>query len=334
MKHTLKIVRQLGLGLLAFVVLIVLFFAIGNYLWDSVYNNLDDVQAPTQQELAELGINTINANGLQFAYLAEGDPNNPLVLLVHGFPDTAYTFEDVLPVLAEQGYYAVAYFQRGYYPSDIPEDSDYTVYTLGEDVIALIDAFGQDDAIVIGHDWGAANLAPERISKLVVIAIPHPSVVIANFDTFQRAPHFLELQFGFVSQWIASRNDFEYISDLYTYLAPNWDVRAMHMNRIRDDFRRPGRLKAAMSYYSSFFRDATNQEHLALYNQQTTVATLAFAGEEDGAFDITVFENMEGAFTNYYRFVRIPVAGHFVHQEAPDIFIEELFAFLELDSYE
>src|SRR5258708_7936876 len=136
---------------------------------------------------------TIAANGLTFSCLADGPDDGPLVLLVHGFPDTAHTWSDVLPRLASQGFRAVAPFMRGYYPTTIPADGDYAVLTLGRDVLALIEAHGRTQAIVIGHDWGAyasyaaANLAPERVSKLVTVALPHPRSVRARNLTPTRA---------------------------------------------------------------------------------------------------------------------------------------------------
>src|SRR5215469_2918718 len=95
----------------------------------------------------------VTANGLEFAYLSEG--SGPLVLLFHGFPDTAHTWDFVLPYIARKGYRAVAPFMRGYAPTEIPKrDADQV--TLARDVLALVDAFGEKEAVVIGHDWGAS----------------------------------------------------------------------------------------------------------------------------------------------------------------------------------
>ncbi len=123
---------------------------------------------------------TIAANGLRFACLAEGPEDGPLALLFHGFPDTAHTWSDLLPRLAARGLRAVAPFLRGYHPTSIPADGDYSALALGRDVLGLIEALGRAQATVIGHDWGAyasyaaANLAPERVTRLVTAAIPHP----------------------------------------------------------------------------------------------------------------------------------------------------------------
>ncbi len=127
------------------------------------------------------GIGYAEANGLRFAYLEEG--SGPLALMLHGFPDTAHTWDDVRPRIAAKGYRAVSPFMRGYHPSGVPaEDADQE--TLARDPLALIEALGADRAVLIGHDWasaatyGAAALGPERVTKLITIAIPHPATLV------------------------------------------------------------------------------------------------------------------------------------------------------------
>ncbi|MDT5139865.1 MAG: hypothetical protein QOD58_4127, partial [Mycobacterium sp.] len=91
-------------------------------------------------------IQFVDANGLRFAYLEEG--TGPLVLMLHGFPDTAHSWDDLRPRIAAKGYRAVSPFMRGYHPSGIP-DRDPDQETLARDPLALIDALGAGDAIVI-----------------------------------------------------------------------------------------------------------------------------------------------------------------------------------------
>ena len=111
--------------------------------------------------------NVIRANGVHFAYLDAGQ--GPLVLCLHGFPDTAWSFVPLLERLAAAGYRAVAPFMRGYPPSGPAPDGDYRVITLGRDALALIEVLGAQRAVLVGHDWGAAAtyiaaaLAPERV---------------------------------------------------------------------------------------------------------------------------------------------------------------------------
>src|ERR1700733_1465632 len=123
-------------------------------------------------------IHFVEANGLRFAYLEDG--SGPLVLMLHGFPDTAHTWDDLRPRIAAKGYRAVSPYMRGYQPTTIP-DADPDQETLARDPLALIDAFGADEAVVIGHDWGAsaaygaAALGPDRVKKLFTVGIPPPA---------------------------------------------------------------------------------------------------------------------------------------------------------------
>jgi len=99
---------------------------------------------------------TVAANGLEFGALAWGDAGDPLALLVHGYPDTAWTWRHLGPFLAECGWRAVAPFTRGYAPSDLAPDDRYAISDQAADLLALHEALGGDEkAALVGHGWGA-----------------------------------------------------------------------------------------------------------------------------------------------------------------------------------
>src|SRR5437762_4904132 len=101
-----------------------------------------------------MGQGTVRAGGVEFAYLEQGD--GPLVLLLHGFPDNALTWDRVASALAGAGYRTVAPFMRGYPPTELPSDGRYDAAALADDVAELIDELGDGGpAFVVGHDWGA-----------------------------------------------------------------------------------------------------------------------------------------------------------------------------------
>src|SRR5688572_29425956 len=87
---------------------------------------------------------TIRANGVEFAYLADGPDDGPLAMCLHGFPDTAHTYRHLLPRLAGAGFRAVAPWMRGYAPTGIPPDGHYQGGALANDANALHDALGGD----------------------------------------------------------------------------------------------------------------------------------------------------------------------------------------------
>ncbi len=120
----------------------------------------------------------VEANGLDMAVYELGE--GPPVILLHGFPELAFSWRHQLPALAAAGYRAIAPDLRGYGRTTVPADvSDYRMAELIADVHGLLDALELETATFVGHDWGAlvlwhmGMLAPARIDTLVILNIPH-----------------------------------------------------------------------------------------------------------------------------------------------------------------
>ena len=112
---------------------------------------------------------------------ADGPPDGELVLLLHGFPQTGYTWRHQLPALAREGYRAVAPDLRGYSPRARPPDvEEYRVPKLVGDVLGFADTLGADIFHVVGHDWGGAlawqvaGRHGDRVRTLTSVSTPHP----------------------------------------------------------------------------------------------------------------------------------------------------------------
>ncbi len=120
----------------------------------------------------------VKSNGLDMAVYEQGQ--GPPVVLLHGFPELAYSWRHQFPALADAGFRAIAPDQRGYGRTTAPADvSAYRVSELIADVHGLLDALELESAAFVGHDWGAlllwqmAMLAPGRIDSLAILNIPH-----------------------------------------------------------------------------------------------------------------------------------------------------------------
>ncbi len=115
--------------------------------------------------MPEFGRGDIRANGLRFHYLEMGE--GPLALCLHGFPDSPWTYCYLLPELAEAGYRAVAPFNRGFAPTEVPADRHHVhTSTMVADAVALHEALGGDgDAVLIAHDWGAVAAWGPRVTR-------------------------------------------------------------------------------------------------------------------------------------------------------------------------
>jgi len=119
----------------------------------------------------------LDTNGIRI-HLAEAG-EGPLVVLLHGFPESWYSWRHQLTALAEAGFHAVAPDQRGYGQTDRPDAIDaYSMFHLVGDVIGLVNALGQERAVVVGHDWGApvawhtALFRPDRLRGVAALSVP------------------------------------------------------------------------------------------------------------------------------------------------------------------
>ncbi|HUN38966.1 MAG TPA: alpha/beta hydrolase [Acetobacteraceae bacterium] len=119
----------------------------------------------------------VETNGIRMHIAELG--SGPLVLLCHGFPESWYSWRHQLRGLAEGGYHAVAPDMRGYGQTDRPDAIDqYTLLHLVGDMVGLVDALGEQAAVIVGHDWGApvawtaALLRPDRFRGVVGLSVP------------------------------------------------------------------------------------------------------------------------------------------------------------------
>ena len=120
----------------------------------------------------------IETNGIRMHLAEQGQ--GPLILLCHGFPESWYSWRHQLSALAAAGYHAVAPDQRGYGQTDRPEPIEaYTILHLVGDMVGLLDALGEEQAVIVGHDWGAnvawnaALMRPDRFPAVIVLSIPY-----------------------------------------------------------------------------------------------------------------------------------------------------------------
>lgn len=277
---------------------------------------------------------TIQANGLNFAYYEAGE-GEQFVLCLHGFPDTADTWLDLLPRLADAGYRAVAPFMRGYPPTQIPVDGQYSSKHLAEDVIALLDAFGAETAIVIGHDWGAltayaaTSLAPERFTKLVTVAIPHPRALKFDIATLIKARHFITFQQRQSSVKWMKRDNYAALNTIFKRWSPNWNFTDADIAPIRESLSQPGGVEASLGYYWSFWQNRANKDVQRLNRRKTEIPTLGIFGDADGALTMSALDRTADAFLSDYEQVVLPAVGHFLHREVPEKFAELVLKFLQ-----
>jgi pimeloyl-ACP methyl ester carboxylesterase len=273
---------------------------------------------PMSQTTTE--IRTATANGIRFAYLEEG--KGPLVLMFHGFPDTAHTWDHVRPLIAAKGYRAVSPFMRGYRPTEVPaRDADGD--TLAHDPIALIEALGEKDAILVGHDWGAATvyrataLAPEKVRKLIAVAIPHSGTLKPGPKQLWGARHFFLYKLSGAPRRFA-QNDFAALPAILKRWSPKWTPTASDLAPVRECFADAASLNAAFGYYRKLSLSPD-----ALLKVKVSVPTVVFSGLDDPNVSRVDYERGQRMFEGPYTIEEMP-GGHFLHLEHPEVFAEKL----------
>jgi pimeloyl-ACP methyl ester carboxylesterase len=120
----------------------------------------------------------VDTNGIRMHIAEQGE--GPLVVFSHGFPECWYSWRHQISVLADAGFHVVAPDQRGYGKTDRPAAIDkYTMLHLTGDIVGLLDALGEQTAVIVGHDWGApvawncALMRPDRFRAVVGMSVPY-----------------------------------------------------------------------------------------------------------------------------------------------------------------
>lgn len=279
---------------------------------------------------------TVEANGLRFGYLAAGpleDTGRPLALCLHGFPDSAQTWRQLLGPLAESGYRAVAPWMRGYAPTEVPGDGCYQSAMLAFDAAGLHRAFDADDrAVLIGHDWGAlasyASAHDETIAwrRMVTMAVPPPGAIAAaflSFDQLQLSWYMFFFQHP-LAEIAVAQDDLEFIDRLWADWSPGYDA-AEDLPAVKSALRDPANLGAALGYYRATLSNVGVSDDPRVTSLQGASAgpvplpTLYLHGEADGCMQ-SELATLAGGFLAHEESQVELVAdvGHFLHLEQPE----------------
>ncbi len=134
--------------------------------------------SPENLKMDDIKFSMIKTNGISMRIAEMG--SGPLVLLVHGWPESWYSWRHQLTGLAAAGYRVIAPDMRGYGDTDSPAAaSEYRIDILAADLVGILDAVGEETAVIVGHDWGsmvvwnAALLHPERFTGVIGMSVPY-----------------------------------------------------------------------------------------------------------------------------------------------------------------
>ncbi|GEM_PF-87605 len=285
---------------------------------------------------------SLEANGLSFGARCLG--TGPVLLCLHGFPDTNETFHAQFAAVADAGYRVVAPMMRGYETASQPSRNpgDYHVLRVAQDVIAWADSLSDDPVHLFGHDWGAlaayvaCTRAPEGFASLVTLGMPAPQQGGLGFSLLSRQLRKSGYAFFFqlpgVSSIVLPREDFRFVERLWSRWSPGWEWDPALLARCKDTLRKPGVLRSALSYYRAVFRSSASdrRQMRAVFRSPVPVPTLVLTGAEDGCVDTEIYEKTMdySLFPAGLQIERLLHAGHFAHQEVPERVNELLLSWL------
>lgn len=294
-------------------------------------------------------------HGITLSCRAAGDPGHPVLLFLHGFPEAAFVWDELLLHFAQPahgGYHCVAPNLRGFERSSAPTDtSAYRAKPLLQDLGALINAVTADSptpgqlAGAITHDWGGAlawGLAaqqPALMRQLVIINAPHPATFqreLAESSTQRAASAYMNFLVRPDAPALLAENDFARLWPFFTHMAADSGAMAWLDKPMRDRYRsvwRQGLAGPCAYYAASPLRPPTPDDPGAaavqVPREKATVAlpTLVIWGLDDTALPEALLEGLE-EFVPDLRIERVPGATHWIVHEQPELVATLIARFL------
>lgn len=252
------------------------------------------------------------SNGVKIHYASLGE--GPLVVMLHGFPDYWYTWRHQMGALAED-HQVVALDLRGYNLSDKPQGvENYDMRLLVGDVAAVIQSFGQEKAIVVGHDWGGAIAwqfamhVPQMTAKLIILNLPHPRGLMRELANNPEQQKNSEYARNFQKEGAHKLLTAEGLASWVTDPAAREKYVAAFK---RSDF------EAMLNYYKRNYPRQPVEDNAPLI--KVKVPVLMFHGLQDQYLLHHALSGTWEWLEKDLTLVTIPDAGHFVQQDAAEL---------------
>lgn len=272
-------------------------------------------------------------DGMRLHFVEAG--SGPLVVLLHGFPEFWYSWRRQIPALAAAGFHVVAPDMRGYNLSDKPEGAHpYALELLAGDIAGLIGHFGESQAYVAGHDWGAAvayGIAmyhPEVVKRLAILNVPHPERMLRGFRTLRqlrKSWYMLFFQIPVIPEALLRRNDYAFAKRSLRADSPR-SFSDADLERYVEAWSQPGALTGMINYYRAALRQSPGEAMVRL--RPVEAPTLVIWGERDRHLGAELAEPLP-RWVPDARIEWLPQATHWVqHEEAQRVneLLAEFFA--------
>jgi pimeloyl-ACP methyl ester carboxylesterase len=291
------------------------------------------------------GCESIPSNGIELKVHAAG--SGPTVVLCHGFPELGFSWRHQVGPLVEAGFRVLVPDMRGFGDSPGPQDREaYDIFHLADDMTGLLDGLGLDDAVFVGHDWGAAVVwhlaiaSPDRVRAVAGVSVPFtPRAPAPPISILRRrlGEHFYMVWFQEprAADRVLARDVRRTLAtgELWT---PEWatsDEPAVRPSWLTEEefdayvgeFERTG-FTGGLNYYRNIDDNWRRTEHLQ--ERRVEQPSLFIAGSADPVLRFTPSLGIEDWLVDLRGNVLVDGAGHWLQQERPDVVNDELLAFL------
>jgi pimeloyl-ACP methyl ester carboxylesterase len=280
----------------------------------------------------------VASNGIRLFAVEDGPAHGPLVVFLHGWPESWYSWRNQLPALADRGYRAVAIDLPGYGRSDKP-DVRYDEAWVNACVAGLVPGLGAERCVLVGHDWGGllawpfARRHPDLLAGVVGVNTPdfahgeRSAIEVMRFVFADRPNYIVQFQEYGPAEYFLGRDVEAWLR--FVYLGPSTqrpevftdDVLAHYI----DDFRVTGSVTPPVDYYRNMHR---NWELRAELPDRVDVPALMISARHDPVLTPAMADGMEARVPDLRKVV-IEGSGHWTQQEQPDELNGHLLGFLD-----
>ena len=282
---------------------------------------------------------------LKMAYHEQGAKDKPVVLLLHGWPDDATTWDAVMPQLMNAGYRVIAPYLRGFGDTAFKKERTPRTGNSGIhafDIIELMDSLGIKKFSVVGHDWGA-NIAeslavgwPKRTERMALLCTP-PRLGGMPTPPFEHAQ--LEWYHWFQAtkrgEEAVRANPIGFARIMWKNWSPQGWFREETFDRVSQSWKNPDFADVTLHSYRSRWEEAKPDlksrklEAKVKATETLSLPALFIQGEADGVNPPYVSEKVHEKFTGPFRRIVMPGVGHFPSREAPEQLNSYLLQFLQ-----